>query len=244
MHDHPGELIILDVNNQCGYDSDAGSNEYPRLTNQQWDPIVQEIKNGLAGVLCDVQYSGDTYNARLKNYKLNDFIGSGAGCVLPVLNIPGYPENSVPGLWPYSALNNTNDFSDVTDTELMGRDQLKKLAANRVLGKEGDPATRDDLFVLSWTLTPTPLDFPIWQGAGECFNALAGWAAKHFTPFSYPNVLLVDFIGVRWDTENPLGPDQADQLASHTNMDIVGLAIAINLGLASQNCFVGGGGLD
>jgi hypothetical protein len=239
IDDHPGELLILDIGDDCGFDTDNG---YPRLTNDQWDPIIQDFADGLKGYTCNID--DDVNTAVLKNHVLNDFIGDGKGCVLPVIRITGYDETKWPGFWPYAALPRLNSYASTIDIGILGRDQIGKLRQNRVLGAGSDSGTKDDLMVFSWTLTPTPLDFPIWQGAGEAFPQLAGWAYSYFTPFSFPNILLVDFIGVKWDTDNPLGPDQAEQISDHTNMDIVGLALAVNLGIASQNCYVGGGGVD
>ena len=243
MNDHPGELIILDIGDDSGYDTDNG---YPRLTNDQWDPIIKDFSDGLKGYIC--QLSGDDFDKKdtLKEHYLNDFIGDGKGCVLPVIRITStnylFTQAKWPGFWPLDALPRTNNFADTNSVNILGDDQIGRLHQSRILN--GTSGKNDDLFVFSWTLTPQPVDPPIWAGAGEAFPLLAGWAYNYFTSFSYPNVLLVDFIGVQWDTKNPLGPDQASQFFDYTNMDIVGLALAVNLGVASQNCYVGGGGVN
>jgi hypothetical protein len=49
MTDYPGELVILDFNSECGYDSDhadSGGN-YPRLTADQWKPFWTQFRDGI-----------------------------------------------------------------------------------------------------------------------------------------------------------------------------------------------------
>jgi hypothetical protein len=147
---------------------------------------------------------------------------------------------TVPNAWNYGDLPRFNSYSDTDSLFTMAPDQVSKLNTNRHLGSDSDSATNDMFFVLSWTLTAAAVDYAIHQLATGAFGALASWAFDTFTPYSFPNVLLVDFIGTGWDVE-PGDLSENDAEAALV-FDIAYLAMAINLQIASGNCWVTDGG--
>ena len=122
----------------------------------------------------------------------------------------------------------------------MRTDQLSKLQQNRKLGKEGDSGTKDGFFLLSWTMTLGVNDIvtPLADRAAIAQSSLFWSAYLAFTPYSYPNVIYVDFVGQPYLLDQ--GKSQADYL-KQTGGHLTALAMAVNLQIASQNCYVGGG---
>ncbi|KAK4203356.1 hypothetical protein QBC40DRAFT_316981 [Triangularia verruculosa] len=174
---------------------------------------------------------------------MNDFIGDGRGCVLTVArNIPGLERDASKGFYLQGQLPRHNDYSDTDDYNHMRNDQISKLKTNRRLGREGDPDTADDFFVLSWTMTLKASNAltPLSDRAAVALNTLYWFAYHEFTPFSYPNVLYVDFVGQPYLLENGLSQDE---YMRETTSHLAALAMAVNLQIASQNCYVGGGKL-
>jgi hypothetical protein len=114
------------------------------------------------------------------------------------------------------------DLDGCSDAEtgiiVIGPDQIAKLKKNRVLGSASDPSTSDRFYLLSWTCT-TPVD-PISSEAADACNPLANWAYSQFTPYSYPNVLLLGFC------RRALGPGPGGrQREGHGRPDHLGCCI-------------------
>jgi hypothetical protein len=234
MKDYPGELVILDINGDSGYDTDNG---YPRLSTEQWRPIIELFANRITKPCAN-------FGSRLGDVTMNQFIGNGNGCVLMVLagGIPGELANPPRGVYPYGSLPFINDYSNSDSAEKMGKDQVAKMKTRRVLGASGTSGTQDEFFVFSWTLTPqwTDLLQPLWSHAARAYNSLFWYGYKHMTPFSFPNVLYVDYLGQ--PNELAQGKSQ-DEYMQQTSNEAIALAMAVNLKLASQNCNVGGGAI-
>jgi hypothetical protein len=78
MHDYPGELVILDINSDAGFDIDNA--DLPRLSQDQWTTVADQFLNGLNN-MCD--YDSDPYSS-LGERTINSIMGySSQGCVLP-----------------------------------------------------------------------------------------------------------------------------------------------------------------
>jgi hypothetical protein len=233
MDDHPGELVILDLNSECGFDTDnrTPSQSYNRLTEDQWKPIWQKIRDNIRKPC-----KGFGEN-RLDDATMNDFIGDGRGCVLTVAcAIPGAERDSDKGFYLEGR---HNDFSDTDNYNYMREDQISKLKLNCRLGPEDDPDTADDFFILSWIMTLKASDAitPLSDRAAVVLGTLFWYAYREFTPFSYPNVLYVDFVGQPYLLAHGASQEEyMEQTTSH----LTALAMAVNLQIASQNCHVGG----
>lgn len=94
--------------------------------------------------------------------------------------------------------------------------------------------------ILSWTLTGAGLQLSVQDMAVTAFTHLFSYVYHEFTPFSYLNVLYVDYFGARH--KDSIEGTQ-DERMTRTSPDITLLALAVNLQLASQNYYVGGGSL-
>lgn len=237
MDEYPGELVILDVNDESGYDTDVPHTlpgmGYYRLTTRQWRPIIERIRDGIKK---QCKGFGTGY---LGNITLNEFIGDGQGCVLTIVRNIRAPMQPERGLYVYGQLGQTNQYSDTNSARRMGPDQLAKMKLHRRLGPEGHEDTRDGFFILSWTLTYKPGDLlSLMDMASIALNTLFWQAYHQFTPYSYPNVLYVDYLGLPYALDN--GWDE-QQFFNASSGHMIALAMAVNLQIASQNCYVGGG---
>lgn len=231
MRDHPGELVILDVNNESGYDTDNGDSggNYDRLTEEQWAPFLEQFRNGIERPCLDM-------GSDLTEKTMYDFIGDGNGCVVTLIrNIGGTLGD---GQYSWGAINQFNSYSNTDEIMYMAEDQIAKLHSNRVILDDDDERNRDQFFILSWTLTG--IIWPIQDMAAKAFSHLFSYGFHEFTPFSYPNVLYVDYVGAPHMIDRDGTQDERMQ---RTTRDIVTLAMAVNLQIASQNCYVGGGSL-
>jgi hypothetical protein len=140
---------------------------------------------------------------------------------------------TVPDAWNYGDLEHLDSFADSDVIDDMAKDQITKMQQVRAIG-DATHGTKDEFVLFSWTLT--------WKAspainvmAGEAVNPLASWAFNAFTPYSYPNVLLVDYIGAGWVVPN--GGTEAEKEALLT-WDVAYIAMAINIRLASDNCWI------
>jgi hypothetical protein len=234
MDDYPGELVILDVNDEAGWNTgDIFGQGYSRLTTEQWQPIIARIRNGIK------RQCRGFGTGWLGNVTMNEFIGDGRGCVLTVVRNIDVPIDSERGIYVFGQLGQTNQYSATIEPWVMGPDQLAKMKLHRRLGPEGDPDTRDGMFVLSWTLTwEFSSPWSVMDLASVALNTLFWQAYHEFTPYSYPNVLYVDYLGLPYTVDDSWNEDQMFNVSSG---HMTALAMAVNLQIASQNCYVGGG---
>lgn len=235
MADYPGELIILDISNEAGFDTDnpaSGTLIQPRLTAEQWVPILDTFSNG-------IKKPCPSFSTALYDVTLNELIGNGAGCVVSsVRSIPASPRSNQ--VTSSNAFGQYNHYSETDDVRSMALDQVSKLQTNRVLLAEGDSRTKDGFFVFSWTMTWNVSPWSIQSMAAMAYSHLFTYGFHHFTPFSYPNVLYVDYYGSPHFLSLDLSQEER---VAQTNGDLVMLALAVNLQLAGANCHTGGKGL-
>ena len=69
-------------------------------------------------------------------------------------------------------------------------------------------------------------------------STMFSYAYRLSTPYSFPNLLYVDDMGQGYLLDQ--GESQSEYIELTQN-HMTGLALAVNLHLASQNCYVGGG---
>jgi hypothetical protein len=80
MDDFPGELVILDINSNAGYDLSQQGGQ-AKISEQQWRDYAKEIQDGL-----NHKCSRSDTTTPLTERLMDEFIGTGtngAGCVLP-----------------------------------------------------------------------------------------------------------------------------------------------------------------
>lgn len=44
MEDHPGELVILDINDEAGYNTGLNEAQLPKMNKTHWEPILDQFK--------------------------------------------------------------------------------------------------------------------------------------------------------------------------------------------------------
>ncbi|KAI1863819.1 uncharacterized protein JN550_009317 [Neoarthrinium moseri] len=239
MRDHPGELVILDLNNDCGYDTDAGSLDYPRLTADQWAPIWKKFRDNIENP-CK-RYTD--IDPDLTSITMNDYIGDGVGCVLTLArSIPGVSTSEADpakGFYHSNSFPRIGDFSSTDDMRTLAEDQVAKMTMNRAIKGDGAAGNHDSFFVLHWetTISFDTLDIPIAALAAQAQSSLFWYAYHMFTPYSYPSVLYVDMLGAPFRLG--LGWTQEEYLAKCQG-HLVAMAMAVNLYIAGENCNIGG----
>jgi hypothetical protein len=208
-------LVILYLSHD--FDSDNG---YVSLSTDQWNKVLdmlEKLNNRCGGL------SGD-----LTEYKMSDYIGKGKACVIIVTEGPiTRPDKGIYSMkdqWPHTDL-----YTDTDDLPTMQNDQIAKLHRykNIVSGPDG----QDSFFVMSWTLSQEGAEVVLGPDTIKGLSSMCDWSLPSdawpaFTPYSYPNVLNMNFVGSTKDAKN---------------VEVLTIAIAINLEIASQNCYVGGG---
>ncbi|PGH12173.1 hypothetical protein AJ79_04468 [Helicocarpus griseus UAMH5409] len=215
------ELIIINLD--LTLDTDNG---YKPFNDDQWSKTfdlfegVNHRKGGITGDLTE--------------RTINDYIGNGEAAVIIIAS--GGPVRPDKGIYlTRQQFPRYDSYSNSDEIVAMADDQIAKLKGNRNI--VADNAQRKDVFhVLSWTLTLfRVIDQTIADYAIELAYDPLFWRAYHaFTPFSYPNVLYMDFIG---------SAEQSDTTFDRTNGEVTALAMAVNMEIASQNCYVGGGSI-
>jgi hypothetical protein len=207
------ELLILYLSHD--FDTDHG---YTPLNETQWNTVLdllEQLNNRCGGLAGDIT-----------EYKISELIGNGKACVIVITEGPiSRPDK---GIYPSSQFPHYDQYTDTDDGNQMASDQIAKLHQNRNLVQDGS----DQFHLLSWTLTlegaqNTPvIGNSISELSLVCDVSLSSAAYQAFTPFSYPSVLYMNFVG---------------SAKSEPNSEALAIAMAVNLYMASQNCYVGGG---
>jgi hypothetical protein len=187
------ELIILDLSHDM--DTDSGASPWPSLNQDQWNRLFGQL-TGPGGL--NALYAAPAGVTDLTTLTLNDFIGSGKAAVVIIVETPGVDLSQFAGkgIYPASALNANNNYSDTDDAATMESGQLNNLRTYQ-------RAPGNDFFVLSWTVTQTTGDAITGAlGLGAPVIYLADNANYDIYPMLlpvcsasiYPNVLLIDDI--------------------------------------------------
>ncbi|EEH47201.2 uncharacterized protein PADG_03299 [Paracoccidioides brasiliensis Pb18] len=212
------ELIIINLD--LTLDTDNG---YKPFNDEQWSKTFDLFEG--------VKYLQGNLEGDLTERTMNDYIGAGGAAVIVIAS--GGPTRPEKGIYSNRQFPRYDSYSNSDDPAAMADDQLAKLKGNRNI--VSDTTERKDTFhIFSWTLTlsrvfeRTIADQSIELGYDPLF-----WRGYHaFTPFSYPNVVYMDFIG---------SADQSETTLEKTHGEVTALAMAVNMELASRNCYVGGG---
>jgi hypothetical protein len=179
------ELVVL---NLCQFDS------FDQTT---YSDMVKMIRDQLDTWL----YKEKPDGKRLADLRLNEFVAD-RGRVLIVVDDDWAIKTPEPGFWVYrkcdksdaakSELSAFDQYSDKTEYEQMKSDQFDKFFDyNGVCEKDGSPC---DLFLLSWTLTPTT---GVWYYAAEPDKKLGNDIRELRIPNQFGevvNMLYVDYV--------------------------------------------------
>lgn len=230
--DNP-ELVILRLTH--AYNTDDG-----------YRPMKDSEFEGAFDILEGLTHRCGGLEGDITDMKLNDLIGDGRACVIVVTSGGiARPEKGVYG--ESRAFPVLDNWSDTDSVSKMASDQLAFLSKNRHLSFK---STKDTFLIFQWLLTLQAFEnisVSDWMSIESLAVRLAYdplfWKAWNaFTPEMYPSVILMDHIGILQQGEKHESDDvgQAGRLGGN---EIRALMIAINLAIASRNCFVGGGSI-
>ncbi|KAL1898737.1 hypothetical protein Cpir12675_001740 [Ceratocystis pirilliformis] len=236
MTEFPGELILIDLNADSAYDTSRG---YSRLTSSQWDYVISHFQN----IEQPCRTAGN-----LSETTMDTFIGDGKGCVATLKRSPIPQTNeSFHGIYNENALPRLNVWSNTGSHTEMAIDQVRNLQMHRAIGHESDPSTQDTFHILSWFIKPPPLTFrrawrykQIVNHAGEALSTLSSFGISEFSPYSFPNVLYVDALGMPHGGVAAGAFAARDQKFEASTPHMAAMAMAINYAIVSRNCYVGG----
>lgn len=177
------ELVILQLSHSMDTDHD-----YAAFTTAQW--------NGLLDLLtAKMKHLYLTTAADLTSLTLRDYIGTGPAVVIFVGDKTSINFANYPTIYAGSKFPMFDSYAHSDDVNVMVSDQLNKMHVNKTY-----PDAK--LFLLSWTLTQTTF------GATTCLvdssksiKSLAAQANARLndilpacTPYSFPNIILLDWI--------------------------------------------------
>lgn len=144
MDEHPGELVILDINNEAGFNTGINLARFPTMTPADWKPILAMFKNKIRKPCSNLPPVGNRAEyAFLTDLTLNDYIADGKGCVLSVIrkSIPGLSESdSAPALGYYhsSLFPTKGEYSNSDSSVLLAQDQISRLTLNKAIKGDRD----------------------------------------------------------------------------------------------------------
>jgi hypothetical protein len=226
--ENPGEIIFLPIRYLVGrYEFPDGG---PILWNTA---MVNDFFSKLRGInnRC---LNLDT-STGFQNQKTSYFMdhNEGKGCVIPLLN--GHLENGVPresvgdGIYDGGRMGIKDHWSNQMQAEVMAPDQIKTWRSVT----RGGSADYSNLLISQWLVTPDAVAataYTLQNFAIQPTNPSLYWAGINgMDPEHWPNVLLVDYIGVQ----------QRDQWAwDSLSAELYTLAVGMNLYMASENCDV------
>jgi hypothetical protein len=198
------------------------------MTTAEWDKVFD-----IFGTLTHLCGGLVASNGDLTELTMSQLIGNGQACVLVVSE--GGNVRPDKGIYSSSVFPHNDHWSDTDSIQDMTADQLAYLSSHRNL-REGT-ALQDTFLTFQWLLTLEGIYdnvyFSIEDWAlHESYDTLFWDAYQAFTPYSYPNVILMDFVGI---------VQQGDHAFADTSGEVTALAMAVNLELASQNCLTNGG---
>ncbi|KAL6235356.1 hypothetical protein BDW75DRAFT_144158 [Aspergillus navahoensis] len=226
--ENPGEIIFLKLRYLIGIKQLPGGAI-------RWDTaIVNKFFTELRNVnnRCSNLDTATKFQRQKASYFMDQ--NNGNGCVLFLLdssNIPtGVPSSSPSdGIYPASAMAVNDHWSNLATTQPVAEDQIAVWSAiNRV-----SPFTNDQFLVSQWLVSADALQttaLTIQNIAIMPTNPALYWAGVNaMSPAKWPNVLLVDYIGVVI----------TDQFAwNQLSAELYTLAIGLNLYMLSENCDV------
>ncbi|KAL3477483.1 PLC-like phosphodiesterase [Aspergillus californicus] len=227
--ENPGEIVFFNVRYLVGlrrmplggpirWTSDIVNNFFTQL---------KRINNRCGNLDTGVQF---------QRQKASYFMdrNDGAGCVIFLLNggnlQGGVPRASVPdGLYPASQMAINDNWSNKATTQPVAENQISVWSAI----PRTQPFAKDQFLISQWLVSAdavTTTALTIQNIAIIPTNPALYWAGVNaLSPTKWPNVLLVDYIGVV----------VTDQFAwNQLSAELYTLAIGLNLYMASENCDV------
>ncbi|KAL2257233.1 hypothetical protein VTK26DRAFT_459 [Humicola hyalothermophila] len=226
--ENPGEIIFLPMRYL------VGRYEFPDRGAIMWDTDMvndffdklKQINNRCPNLDTDTEF---------QNQKASYFMdrNEGKGCVIPLLS--GRLADDVPwesvgdGIYDISRIGVRDHWSDMMYANEMAPDQVDEWRSVT----RGGSSDFGSLYIAQWLVTPNALAstaYTLEAFAIQPTNPSLYWAGVNgMDPEHWPNVLLVDYIGVQQDNHWAW-----DQLSA----EMYTLAVGLNLYMASENCDV------
>jgi hypothetical protein len=227
-------LVILNLSHTL--DTENG---YRAFTQAQWLELYQKLKNINHRF---ISTKTPTITDDLTAMRLNEFISPTEGRVLIIGS--DAPEALLSeGIFARTNLPVFDSYANTPNERLMATNQLQKLERERSITAD-DAQRKDTFFILSWTLTNNVESILKGKSIAHlaldlAYDSIFWRAYNSFTPESYPNVLYMDFLGTAdWAPTIPGQPKWPAMPPDGTYPDVMLLAMAVNLQIASQNKYV------
>ncbi|KAL4933277.1 phosphatidylinositol-specific phospholipase C domain-containing protein [Aspergillus undulatus] len=226
--ENPGEIIFFKLRYLIGIKRiPSGPIYWDNTLANNFFTELKKINNRCGNLDTNTQFQDQR-----ASYFMNQ--NNGAGCVLVLLNggnlREGVPRSSVAdGLYPDSVMAVNDHWSDLSTTQPVAEDQIATWSAiDRV-----SPFTNDKFLISQWLVSADALQttaLTIQNIAIMPTNPALYWAGVNaMSPTKWPNVLLVDYIGVVVTDQHSW-----NQLSA----ELYTLAIGLNLYMLSENCDV------
>ncbi|KAL4864392.1 hypothetical protein BDV12DRAFT_14363 [Aspergillus spectabilis] len=229
--ENPGEIIFLKVRYLVGIKRiPNGPIKWDNAITNTFFTELKKTNNRCGNLDTNVQFQKQTASYFMDR-------NNGAGCVIFLLNGDNLPEgvarsSVADGLYPQEQMAVTDNWSDLSTTQPVAEDQIATWSAiNRA-----EPFTNDQFLISQWLVSADALQttaLTIQNIAILPTNPALYWAGVNaMSPTKWPNVLLVDYIGVVIN----------DQFAwNQLSAELYTLAIGLNLYMLSENCDVSDG---
>ncbi|KAF2423519.1 PLC-like phosphodiesterase [Tothia fuscella] len=228
------ELIILNLSHSL----DA-ENGYRVFSQFQWSTLFQKLQS-LNHRFNSTRIIWPTDD--LTSMRLNEFITATEG---RVLIIASDAPNALPreGIFPAVNFPLIDSYANTPKERQMASDQIQKLHQARVI-TDDNALRKDHFFIFSWTLTSNFESILKGKSIAHlaldlAYDSIFWRAYNSFTPESFPNVLYMDFFGTAdWAPAVPGVSQWPSTPPNGTYTDVMLLAMAVNLQIASQNPYV------
>ncbi|KAK3296361.1 PLC-like phosphodiesterase [Chaetomium fimeti] len=226
--ENPGEIIFFTVRYL------VGRYEFPDRGPIMWDTnMVNSFFSKLRGInnRCLNLDTGTGFQNQKASYFMDQ--NEGKGCVILLLN--GHLDGGVPrespadGIYEIGRMGIRDHWSNKMQASDMAPDQVNNWRSVT----RGGASDFGNFMVGQWLVTPDALAataYSLQNFAIQPTNPSLYWAGVNgMDPEHWPNVLMVDYIGVQ----------QGDQWAwDQLSAEIYTLAVGMNLYMASENCDV------
>ncbi|KAL5340274.1 PLC-like phosphodiesterase [Aspergillus crustosus] len=224
--ENPGEIVLFKVRYLVGIKRvPGGTIDWDNTITENFFTELKKINNRCPNLDTNVKFQQQP-----ASYFMDQ--NNGAGCVLFLLkgdNLPeGVPRSSVAdGLYPQEQMDVTDHWSELSESQPVAEDQVSTWSAiNRA-----EPFTDDKFLISQWLVSADALQttaLTIQNIAIMPTNPALYWAGVNgMSPTKWPNVLLVDYIGVVI----------RDQFSwNQLSAELYTLAIGMNLYMVSENC--------
>lgn len=226
--ENPGEIIFMPIRYL------VGRYKLPDRGPIMWNAtMVNEFFSKLKGI--NNRCPNLDTDTNFQNQKASYFMdrNEGKGCVIPLLTghlMGDVPRESVAdGIYDIGRIGIRDHWSNMMYADVMAPNQIENWRSVT----RGSSSDFGDLYIAQWLVTPDAVAataYTLQNFAIQPTNPSLYWAGVNgMDPEHWPNVILVDYIGVQ----------QRDQWDwGQLSAELYTLAVGMNLYMASENCDV------